>query len=217
MKTDQQLKDDVTSELRWDPSIDAKGIGITVHDGVVTLMGEVDTYSQKLAAEHAAQRVAGLEALAIELSVKLAGSDEHSDADIARTAESALEWTTALPSNAVKVMVEQGWVTLSGTVHWHFQRQVAVERVRHLLGVTGVSNDIRIEPTISTGAVRADIEAALARRAMKDARQIAVRVHGADVTLSGPVHSWAEREIALNSAWGAPGVRRVVDDMTLAD
>jgi osmotically-inducible protein OsmY len=215
MKTDSQLQQDVSAELKWEPSVHAARIGVEVKDGVVTLAGQVDSYWEKWNAERAAQRVTGVQALATELKVNLAGPAKRSDADIARSAENVLAWTSSVPADAVKVMVEGGWVTLSGDVHWQFQRQAATDSVRHLLGVIGVSDQIALKPSVSVSAVKADIEAALKRTAIADAKQINVSVQGSDITLSGTVHNWAERETATSSAWGTPGVRNVVDKMTL--
>ena len=111
--------------------------------------------------------------------------------------------------------MEGGWLTLSGTVEWQYQRQDAQDAVQALVGVTGLSNQIVIKPPVSARVVKADIEDALKRQAASDAATINVAVQGADVTLTGTVHSWPEREVALRSAWGSVGVRQVVDQMNL--
>lgn len=216
MKTDSQLQQDVTAELKWEPSVHAARIGVEVQDGVVTLSGQVDSYAEKWSAERAAQRVSGVNAMAVELKVELTGLSKRTDADIGRAVENVLEWTSSLPPGAVKVMVEGGWVTLTGNVDWKYQKQTAADSVRNLMGVTGVSDQIAVRPPVSSIAVMSDIESALTRAAIADAGKISVAVHGCDVTLSGTVHNWAERETATNSAWGTPGVRNVVDMMTLA-
>ncbi len=215
MKTDSQLQQDVSAELQWEPSVHAARIGVEVKDGVVTLAGQVDSYAEKWNAERATQGVVGVKAVATELKVHLSGQSQRSDADIAASVQRVLEWTSALPAGAVKVIVENGWVTLSGHVDWQFQKKSATDSVRFLMGVTGVSDQIDIKPSVSKSAVKADIEAALKRTAHDDAKQIFVSVHGGDVTLSGTVRSYAERETATNSAWGTPGVLKVVDNMTL--
>lgn len=176
MKTDTQLQNDVMAELKWDPSINAAQIGVEVKNGVVTLSGHVDKYTEKWAAEKAAQKVTGVKALAVELDVNLSGSSNRSDGDIARTAENVLEWTTNWPKDHVKVLVEKGWVTLSGMVDYEYQRQLASSSVRHLMGVTGVSNQITIKSKLTSGTVKSDIEAALKRRALTDAQEIMVTV-----------------------------------------
>jgi osmotically-inducible protein OsmY len=216
MKTDSQLQQDVSAELQWEPSVHAVRIGVEVKDGVVTLAGHVDSYSEKWNAERAAQRVAGVKAMTTELKVHLTGLSKRTDADVAEAVENVLEWTSSLPAGAIQVMVEGGLVTLSGDVDWQYQRRAATDSVRHLMGVTGVSDQISIKPSVNATAVKSDIEAALKRTSIADAKKISVSVHGSDVRLSGTVHSWAERNTATNSAWGTPGVRNVVDEMTLA-
>lgn len=216
MKTDTQLQQDVIAELKWEPSINAAQIGVQVARGVVTLAGHVDTYAEKCAAERAAQRVYGVKALAVEMDVKLAGSSIRNDADIASSAESALQWTTLLPKDRVNVMVEQGWITLTGHVDWAYQREAAADSVRYLMGVKGVIDKISIKPKASMTAVKADIEAALQRRAKADAKKISVDIDGAVVTLTGTVQSWTERDLARQSAWGASGVSNVIDNITVA-
>jgi osmotically-inducible protein OsmY len=213
MKTDSQIQQDVLAELKWEPSVHATDIGVEVKNGVVTLAGHVGTYAEKLEAERAAQRVSGVKALAVEMDVRLVGWSKRTDADIASSAESALQWTTFLPKERVKVMVEKGWVTLSGDVDWEYQRQSAASAVRYLMGVTGVSDQILIKPKVSVTAVKSDIEAALKRRASADAHKISVAIKGSDVTLSGSVHSWSERELATSSAWGTPGVYSVTNNI----
>ena len=216
MKTDIQLQQDVLAELKWEPSVHAAEIGVEVKDGIVTLAGHVSTYAEKWDAERAAQRVSGVKALAIEMDVRLAGSSKRTDADVARSVENVLHWNSTLPKDSVKVMVESGWITLSGEVDWEYQRQAAAKAVRYLTGITGVRNQIAIKkPTVSLSAVKSDIEAALKRRATANAHKISVEVHGADVTLTGRVDNWSEREAARHSAWGTPGVRNVVDNITV--
>jgi len=215
MKTDLQLQKDVTTELNWEPSVNAAQLAVEVKDGIVTLAGNVDSYAEKWDAEHAAQRVTGVRALAIEIDVVLRGTSERNDADIARSAENVLQWTTALQRDSVRVMVENGCITLSGAVDWDYQRQAAEAAVRYLKGVTGVSNQIAIAPKTMMNTIKADIEAALKRRAHDDAQQLSVTIEGSSVTLQGAVHSWSERNLAMHSAWGTPGVRDVVDKMTV--
>lgn len=215
MKTDIQLQQDIMAELKWEPAVGAEHIGVEVTDGVVTLAGHVSSYPEKWHAEQAAQRVAGVNALAVEIDVRLPGSSQRLDADIARTAENVLLWTSILPKDAIKVLVEKGWITLSGALDWDFQRQTAVNAVRHLMGVTGVSDQIVITPSVTLGAVKADIEAALKRRASNDTQAISVQVTGGEVTLSGTFHNWSERDLATHAVWSTPGVHKVVDHLTM--
>ena len=216
MKTDTQLQQDVMAELQWEPAVHASQIGVEVREGVVTLAGEVSSYAEKCAAENEARRVNGVKALAVEMTVKLSEFGKRTDADIARAAENVLSWTSSQAAKSVTVLVEGGWLTLSGEVEWQYQRQDVALSLRYLPGVTGVSNQIAIKPVVSAILVKADIEAALKRRASSDAQAISVSVKGGEVILTGTVQSWAERDIATLSAWGTSGVRSVADKLTLA-
>lgn len=215
MKTDTQLQQDVIAELRWDPAVNAAQIGVEVKNGIVTLAGHVENYAEKWEAERAAQRVAGVRALAVEMDVRLPGASRRTDSDIARSAQNVLQWTSYLAKDAVKVVVENGELTLSGTVDWEYQRNSAASAVRYLMGVTRINNDISVRPAVSLAAVKSDIEAALKRLASADAHNIRVEVNGTDITLSGSVHSMAERDLARHSAWGTPGVHNVIDNLVV--
>ncbi|MDP4076355.1 BON domain-containing protein [Acidovorax sp. A1169] len=215
MKSDSQIQKDVLDELLWEPSVHAAEIGVEVHEGVVTLAGHVNSYAEKFQAEQAAQRVSGVKALAMEIDVKLVGSSKRTDAEIAASVESALQWTNFVSKDSVKVMVEKGLVTLSGDVDWDYQRLAAVTAIRFLRGVKGINDQISIKPKVAVAAVKADIEAALKRRAHTDSHAISVSVKGQAVTLSGKVHSWSERDLAATSAWGTAGVYQVINNIEL--
>jgi osmotically-inducible protein OsmY len=215
MKTDSQLQQEVLAELSWEPAVNAAAIGVEVKDGIVTLAGHVDSFTEKWHAERAAQRVSGVKGLAVEMDVELPGMSQRTDGDIARAADNVLQWTSDLPADALRVKAEGGWLTLTGDLEWDYQRQSAIRAVGNLMGVRGVTDDIHIKPKASLTAVKSEIEVALKRRAHDDAQQIRVDVKGGDVTLSGTVHNWTERTLATSSAWATPGVRKVVDKMTI--
>jgi osmotically-inducible protein OsmY len=216
MKTDDQMQRDVLAELKDDPDLDASDIGVVVMGGFVTLAGRVDSYGEKCEAEVAAQRVAGVQALAIDVDVRLPGSAMRSDADITQCADNVLRWSTNLPKETVKARVKDGWITLSGDLDWEYQRLAVVKAVCTLSGVTGITDDLQMRTQVSCDAVKSDIEAALKRRATSDANEVTVDVRGSDVTLTGTVRSWSERELVCHSAWNTPGVRTVQDNMKAA-
>lgn len=216
MKTDRQLQEDILNELDWEPSVDANRIGVVVSQGVTTLSGHVDSYTQKWAAERAAQRVAGIKSVAMDIDVVLPGPHKRDDTEIAKAATDAIEWNVSIPKDTVKLVVEDGWVTLSGDAEWAFIRNAAEASVRHLYGVKGVVNKISIRPRIEPRGVKTKIEAALYRRAHLDAAAITVGVDKGTVTLTGEVDSLAERNTVEWAAWSAPGVQKVVDNLVVA-
>jgi len=216
MKTNSELQHDVLDELAWEPSVDAAEIGVSVENGVVVLNGVVKTLNEKWTAERIAQRVDGVRAVTDELVVKLAGDSQHTDTDIAQAVVNALDWNASVPRDRIKVLVEQGWVTLKGTVEYHFQKVAAETAVRHLKGVKGVSNTIAIKPRASAIDVSHAIKKALHRAAQVDAERISVEARDGKVILRGSVRTWAEREEAERAAWAAPGISDVQNDIRIA-
>jgi osmotically-inducible protein OsmY len=209
--TDRDLQQHVQDALDWDPSIDAADIGVSVEGGVVTLRGDVKTYSERAAAERVALAVYGVKAVANDVNVRLGGGQQRTDTEIAQAVVSALKWHTMVPDEKITIAVSNGWVTLQGHVHWDYQRTAAANAVRDLMGIRGVTNTISVEPHVSVPDVRAKIEAALKRSAEIDARRINVAVADNKVILTGNVHSWFERDEARRAAWAAPGVNAVDD------
>ena len=216
MRTDADLKRDVTAELAWDPAIGATAIGVAVKDGVVTLTGHLETFAEKHAVSRAVQRVTGVKAIALELDVKLSPDHKRSDTEIAANAEQALKWNTSISPEAIRLTVDHGWVTLQGELEWDYQRRSIEQAVRPLMGVVGISNEITLRAKAQAGDLSRRIEEALTRQAIREAKQIHIAVEGDTVKLTGTVHSWHEREAAQGVAWSAPGVRFVVNELRMA-
>lgn len=216
MKSDTVLQKDVIDELRWDPRIKEKEIGVAAKDGVVTVTGSVESFAERWAVERAIERVAGVRVVANEIEVRLPSSLVRTDNDIAHQVREAFKWDVQVPAQLITAQVTKGWVTLEGEVGWNFQREAATQAVRNLAGVRGVTNLIRVKSPISTFEVSLKIKDALRRRADRDAEHIQVVASGDVVTLKGTVSSFAERRAAEGVAWSAPGVHEVKDELIVA-
>ena len=213
-KTETQIHHDVLEELKWDSRVDEKEVGVQVEGGVVTLTGTVTSFAKRWAAEEAAHRVIGVLDVANDLKVKMAGGLAPTDTDIAHAVRRALEWDVFVPNEKITSTVTDGWVTLEGTVERWSQRADAERVVRNLTGVKSVQNRIVVTTAKPvTEDVRRAIEQALERRAEREARRISVDVKDGTVTLTGAVHSWAERKSVVSAARFTPGVRAVEDHL----
>ena len=215
MKPDAELKRDVEEELSWEPAVPDERVGVAVTDGVVTLTGHMDTYSQKDAAQQAAQRVHGVKAVAVELDVIPQGTHQRSDTEIATAIEHVLAWNTAVPQDRIQVTVEKGWVILRGELDHNFQRLAAERMIRPLKGVVGITDMIRLKASAIPANLSLRIQSALMRHAMREGKRIEVSVDGGTVTLRGQVHSCAERNAAEGTTWSAPGVSHVNNQLTI--
>jgi len=211
-KTDIQLKHDIEKELAFDPRINAAQIGVTVDHGAVALLGTVDHYAEKWAAETATQRVSGVRTVALDLKVKLLGPHQRSDAELATAVQQALERDVFVP-RTVTAEVQHSQVTLKGQVNWHYQLDAAERAVRYLKVVVGVTNSITMMPEASATQVKELVEAALQRQDPADAKKIHVATSGSKVTLTGHAFSFQAVRDASDAAWGAPGVTQVVDQV----
>jgi osmotically-inducible protein OsmY len=212
---DKQLRQLVVDELEYEPSIDAADIGVAAEDGVITLNGHVADYMQKMAAEHAAWRVKGVKGIAQEIEVRFPDDKKWNDDEIAQRAVNILAWNTLVPKDCVRVKVSDGWITLSGSMKWNYQRQAAENEVRKLNGVKGVTNGITLTSAVQAGDLKRRIQGALKRHAEVEADAVRVDIHDdGTVRIEGRVDNWSEMQAVEHAVWSAPGVKRVDDHLT---
>ena len=215
MRPDNEVKQAVESELRWRPDIDETDMAVKVNDGAVTLSGFAKSYFEKVEAENAVKHVAGVMGVANDLQVRSLMAEGLSDPEITRAAVHAIK--AALPGLAedIKVLVHQGHVTLEGNTEWHYLKMRAEHAVRWLKGVNSLTNLIVVQPHVAPKEIKRKIEDAFRRNAEIDANTISVEASGGEVTLYGKVRSWAERDEAQRTAWAAPGVTQVKNEILL--
>jgi osmotically-inducible protein OsmY len=216
MKSDSEIERDVREELQWDPDLNAEDIAVSVKDGVVTLAGFTRSYIDRLEAEAAAKRVAGVHAVANDIEVRLPAIDQRPDPDIARDAVAALKSQLPISHEKIKVVVKDGWITLEGAAEWQYQKTTAENAVRKIKGVKGVTNVIQLKPAVQPADIQRKIQNAFKRSAEIDANRITVEAKGSEVILKGTVRSWMEREEAERVAWSAPGVTHVEDRIVVS-
>ena len=209
IRTDEAIQTDVLEELKWDAHVRPSEIGVVVNDGIVTLTGWVDAYLKKMAAREAAHRVRGVKAVANDIEVRLPGSAERTDTDLARAALNALKWDAGIPTDKIEITVSHGWVTLKGEVNYYFQKRDAERAIERLSGVRGVSNLLTVKPQLVPQDLKSQIQKALVRNAQTDASRITVEVQGSEVILRGAVSSYAEKKAAEETASSASGVTEV--------
>lgn len=216
IKTDREIQQDVLSELDWDSRVDETEVGVEVDAGVVTLTGTVDSLAKKIAAREAAHRVVGVLDVADDIRVKLPGIWRRTDTEIAQAVRLALEWDAFVPDQRIRSTVSEGYVTLEGEVATLREKQDAERVARILAGVRGIHNRLTVIPTKADPAkLRRSIEAALERRAEREAEKIKVRVDDGTVTLEGRVRTWPEKKAVLGAVGHAPGVRELKDRLAV--
>lgn len=215
--TDASLRQDIIDEFEFDPSFSGEHIGVAVDKNVVSLTGHVESYAQKVAAIAAARRVKGVHVIAEKIEVRYPFKDPTADDQIGRRALDILKWDVLVPSDAIDVLVENGWVTLSGTVAWNYERTSAEDDIRKLAGVRGVTNKIIVKPRVNPSDLKTKIDAALRRHAEVEANAIRVTVKNQnEVLIEGKVDNWDERRAVENAVWSAAGVAAVDDRLTIS-
>jgi len=214
--SNDDLVADVSDELFWDPKVDSEAIAVSADDGKITLRGTVGSLREKHEAKKAAQRVFGVVSVDNKLQVRLMGDSKRADADIRGDVLQALMLDGVVPST-IDAKVNDGYVTLTGTAEWQYQRDEAELITSAIVGVFDVTDEIKLVGTKpNAGDVKDSIQGAFKRNAKLDADDLSVTTSNGTVTISGIVSSWSEHDEALEAAWAAPGVTDV-DDLVVVE
>jgi osmotically-inducible protein OsmY len=209
--TDDDLRRDVAAELYWDPQVGSPAIEVSAAGGLVTLRGTVASLRQKRAGGIAAARVRGVTGVANELGVRIPDRDRRDDEDLCGDVLEALMLEASVPMT-VNAQAGDGFVTLTGTVEWHYQREAAESRTAAVPGVAGIGNAIALAEAPGARTAADAISCAFRRDAMLDADRLSVETFsGGLVILSGTVASWGAHDHAVAAAWSAAGVTDVDD------
>ena len=213
---DAEVREAVLRRLRGDSRLKGSKVDVTVTGGTATLAGTLADSSELLAAVETARGAEGVFDVVSRLEVGAAAKSARTDANIVEAARRALEWDSGIPHARIRVAVSNGWVALHGTVSRLRERENAGRLVRRLEGARGVYNLVAVEPDAERAEdVRDRIEEALRRQALRDAERIEVQLHGGTVSLSGRLHTWAEKQAVLGALTQAPGVERVDDRLSV--
>jgi len=215
MKNNQELQTDVQNAIKWEPLLNAAEIGVTVKDGIVSLTGIVDSYAKKMEAENAAKKVIGVKALVEKIEVKFPSSWSKTNVEIATEVLTALDSNWSVPKDKITVKVEDGWITLEGELPWNYQKEAAKSAVNYLIGVKGVTNNIKIKAESHDAIKQKDVEDAIGRSWSVDDSNIQVSVSGTTVTLTGTVHSWYQKEEAGRIAWNTLGIWHMKNELAV--
>jgi osmotically-inducible protein OsmY len=215
MKGNQELQTDVQNAIKWEPLLNAAEIGVTAKDGVVSLTGIVNSYAKKMQAENAAKKVIGVKALVEKIEVKFPNTWSKTDAELANEVLNGLKNNLSVPDEKITVKVENGWITLEGELVWNYQKEAAKETINYLMGVKGVTNNIKIKAETHDAIEQKIVEDAIRRSWSVDDSDINVSVSGTTVTLIGTVDSWYQKEEAGRIAWNTPGIWNVQNELTI--
>lgn len=213
--SNETLAQHVVDELRWDPKVDSDTIAVDADGGTVTLRGTIGSLRQRREARRAAERVYGVVEVVDNLDVTLLTEHRREDAELRGDVLQALMLDAVVPST-VDATVTDGFVDLTGTASWQYQREEAEFVAGNVPGVLGVRTTVVLtSPAPYAPEVKHSIRKALERDAKLDADRIAVETINGIAVLSGTVRSWSEHDAAVTAAWAAPGVTAVEDRLVV--
>lgn len=217
-RTDKHITMDIIDELYWDPRLDASKVNVSVHNGVVTLTGEVPTYADGMTARAAARRIGGVTDVINDLKVRyVVPPAVPSDTEIKTQAKNMLAWDSAIDERNISVTVIDGVVTLQGNVNAHWKRFLVEQKMAGLRGILEVENKLTVVLTekVSDEIIAGDVVAAFDRDLRVSFQDIEVEVDNGVVTLSGSVPDLETRQAAEADASFTAGVIDVINLLEL--
>lgn len=210
------LQKDVLEEFGLEARFDLAGLTVKVEDRIVTLAGHVSSIAGKKAAVEAVKRVKGVRGIVVDIEVRCPAELIVPDEQIVARATQALRWRWDIPQDDVKVTVENGRMTLSGTVDWQYQRRAIERDLQFTAGVVAVENEIVVRRVSSATDLYHAVTEAMHRIVDADTAHIHVEVDQAGhVILSGKAVDLRSRDTIEDVAWLVAGIKDVTNLVTV--
>lgn len=212
------IRKNVKKQLAWDDRIVASDIQVEVQDSTVRLKGIVPTYNAKLAAEADAQVIPGVMRVENLLDVRYPRDETApSDLEIQNNILNMVRWNNHLDEKNINVLVEEGMITLEGSVSSYWKKALAEELTLSIKGVASVTNKLAVVPgnDVLDEVIADDIMNALERNQNIEVSSVNVKVQDGIVTLSGTVPDWHIRQEAYRTVLYTRGVVDIVDNLSI--
>lgn len=214
----EEIKKNVVDQLFWDARVDASNISVNIRDGTVVLSGTAPTFLGRQAAEQDTWSVPGVSSVKNEIMVRFpAGRTIPSDEEIKGTIKNILAWDPNIDGSDIIISVENGVVTIDGSVPAYWQKVHAEEIAVDVNGVTFLHNRLTVVPTkhYVDELIARDIAAALDRCADINVNTVDVQVVDGRVVLNGNVPSWTALKAAETIVKNTDGVIELVNNLVI--
>src|SRR6056297_225480 len=219
-RTDVTIKENIENQLQADTRISSNDVHVTVEDGTVTFTGDVPSYRAKNAAGDNAWSVPGVKNVLNHLTVLYDESvvEVPGDHEIKSNIESSLSWDPDVDSREITVTVENGNVTLEGTVKSLWKRYLAEDIAWNHIGILDLKNKLAVaspENTTDKTAVSNIVES-IDRNLHVDVDDVDVEVRNGEAIINGTVNSLEAWHAVYNAALFTSGVKKVEDNLLIA-
>ena len=208
-RTEEEIKKDIIDALYWDSRVDASNITVDAKDGEIRLSGTVSYMTSRKIAEDLSYEVPGVISVINELNVQ--SPETARDEEIKSYIQNILFWNSSIDATKIDVMVNDGIVSIKGTVSSYWGKIMVEEFVSHAKGVRGVINELSVVPTknFEDEQIAKRIVDNLERNIYTDASTVTVKVDKGHVTLSGTLPSLGQKISAYEGIRYIEGVRSI--------